>query len=199
MRIWTLGLIILAFSAEVAAATATDSLVSGHAISNTYMDYVKIDCPKGDICMDVWFRWTIDVEKTVDGPRVEGRIIAVRLQHTTVTGSYESRLRFFVLRPIQDPKWRALLRADYYLISTSLPERITEVHLTVLSSGICSVDRHKMNCSDISRYLRSRDIRHGCHILIGLNSRARYADVAAAVKSLQDAGGLCKIGSIAVK
>lgn len=119
MRFWILGFFILAFCQEATAAAAADSVVSGRAISNMYMDHVKIDCPKGDICMDAWFRWSIDVAKTLRGPSITGRVIAVRMQHSTVIPSYERRLRSFVLRPIDDPKQRALLRSDYYLVSTS--------------------------------------------------------------------------------
>lgn len=78
------------------------------------------------------------------------------------------------------------------------PAQPTKVYLTISSSGVCSVDGYNMDCSDISRYLHSLNIRHGCHILIGADQRAPYAYVAAALKSLQAAGGLCKIGSVAV-
>lgn len=74
----------------------------------------------------------------------------------------------------------------------------TKVYLTISSSGTCSIDEHNMDCSEISRYVRSLNIRHGCHILIRADERVRYADVAAALKSLQAAGGLCKIGSVVV-
>jgi len=116
MRFWILGFFMLAFCREAAAG---DSVVSGRAISNVYMDYVKIDCPKGNICMDAWFRWCIDVAKPFRGPSITGRVTAVRMQHSTVIPSYERRLRSFVLKPIKDPKQRALLRSDYYLVSTS--------------------------------------------------------------------------------
>lgn len=307
MRVWILGLLLLGLCQE---ATAADSVVSGRAISNAYIDYVKIDCPKGDICMDAWFKWTIDAKKTLRGPPVTGRVAAVRMQHSTVIPSYERRLRLFVLRPIENPKWRALLRSDYYLVSTSLTvpgaaylspvrghpmenaykivpsgqgtytihvptermlapaERVcppptcplkvpvtqlpdvgtasnqaeqlardycgkthktlkitgggfdmgpgltfifkcvapqqgalvqpTKVYLTISSSGACSIDEHNIDCSEISRYVRSLNIQHGCHILIHADERARYAEVAAALKSLQAAGGLCKIGSVVV-
>jgi len=124
MRIRTLGLFILALHQGIAAAAATESVVSGRAISNTHMNYVKFDCPKGYICLDGWFRWIIDVKKTLRGPTVTGRVIAARMQHTTVIPSYERRLRTFILSPIEDPKRRAHLRSDYYLISTSLAEQV---------------------------------------------------------------------------
>lgn len=123
MRIWILGLFLLVLQ-ETSAAAAADSVVSGRAISNEHMDYVKFDCPKGYICLDGWFRWTIDVKRTLRGPHVTGRVIAVRMQHSTVIPSYESRLRLFVLSPIEDAKRRALLRSDYYLVSTSLADQI---------------------------------------------------------------------------
>lgn len=199
MKIRILGLFILALHQGIAATAATESVVSGRAISNTHMSYVKFDCPKGYICLDGWFRWVIDVKETLRGPPVTGRVVAARMQHATAIPSYERRLRTFVLSPIEDPRRRAYLRSDYYLISTSLPERITEVHLTILSSGICSVDGHRMDCSDISRYLHSRNIKQRCHILTSPDSRASDADVAAALKSLQGAGGICKIGYVTVK
>jgi hypothetical protein len=119
MRFWILGFFTLAFCREATAVAAADSVVSGRAISNVYMDHVKIDCPKGDICMGAWFKWSIDVAKTLRGPSITGRVSAVRMQHSTVVPSYEKRLRSFVLKPIEDPKQRALLRSDYYLVSTS--------------------------------------------------------------------------------
>jgi hypothetical protein len=124
MRIRIIGLFILALHQGVAAAATPDSVVSGRAISNTYLNDVKIGCPKGDICMDAWFRWTIDVEKTLRGPLVTGRVIAVRMQHSAVVPSYERRLRLFTLSRIEDAKQRARLRSDYYLTSTSLAEQI---------------------------------------------------------------------------
>lgn len=119
MRLCVLGILVLVLCQEAAAAAATDSVVSGRAISNAYMDHTKINCPTGDICMNAWFRWTIDAVKTLRGPPVTGRITAVRMQHSTAIRSYERQLRLFVLRPIADPKQRALLRSDYYLVSTS--------------------------------------------------------------------------------
>lgn len=93
--------------------------MSGRAISNVYVDYVKIACPKGAICMDAWFKWSINVAKTLSGPLITGHVTAMQMQHTTVIPSYERRLRSFVLKPIVDPRQRALLRSRYYLLSTS--------------------------------------------------------------------------------
>lgn len=116
MKIFTLLVVTLLACPQ---ALAADTFVLGHALSNTFMDYAKIDCPAGHICLDGWSKWVIEVDTTLSGPALTGRIIAARMQHTTVHPSYRKRLRLFVIRPIENPKQRAFLRANYLLVDTS--------------------------------------------------------------------------------
>jgi hypothetical protein len=103
-----------------APAFAADSVVLGHAVSNGHMDYVENTCPEGYICLHSWYKWVIDVDRTVSGPSVPtGRVVTARMQHTSMIPSYRRRLRLFVLKPIVDPEQRRELRADYFLEETS--------------------------------------------------------------------------------
>jgi hypothetical protein len=73
------------------------------------------------ICMSVWFRWTLQIDRTLHGPPIKGRIATARVQHTGHLKWYLRSVRLFVLTPIEDPKKRRLLRADYFLDDLSAP------------------------------------------------------------------------------
>jgi hypothetical protein len=109
-------LLSLAISPTLRAA---DTVIAGRAVSNQPMDYVPFDCPPDYVCLDSWFKWVIDVDKVLAGPPVSGRIITARMQHQTMRPAYQKQLRLFVVRSIDDPKQRSLLRADYYLLDMS--------------------------------------------------------------------------------
>ena len=104
------------------SAQAGDSVVFGRAVSNTYIEGVDDACgplSANEICMNVWFVWTISVSRTVAGPPVTGRVHASRPQHTKFLRSYMRQYHLFVLRPIEDPEQRELLQADYHLMDMS--------------------------------------------------------------------------------
>ena len=100
-------------------ASAEDTVVLGRLWKNVPMEYVADTCPENSICLQSWWKWVIDIDKTVSGPPASGRIVAARPQHTSLYGPNLSRFRLFVLRPIVDQKQRKRLRADYYLEDVS--------------------------------------------------------------------------------
>jgi hypothetical protein len=122
------GAVLLALALLTVAvcpqALAADTIVLGHALSDKYIDKIKIDCPADEICLDVWYRWIIEADQTVSGPRLPGRVVAAQMQHVDVTHAFLKSLRLFVLRPIDDQKQRSLLGADYYLVDMSKPSRM---------------------------------------------------------------------------
>jgi hypothetical protein len=125
MRLVSLMAILAGVFAWVGKAPAADSVVFGRAMSNTYIPDVDGACgplAADDVCMDVWFVWAISVKRTVGGPPVTGRVRAARAQHSQFDRRYMRSNRLFLLRPIDDPEQRALLRADYRLIDMSVDE-----------------------------------------------------------------------------
>ena len=115
----------IVFLLSAAAVGAADSVVLGRASSNERMSYVENTCPEDAICLHSWFKWVIDVAKTVSGPSIQpGRIVTARMQHTSMIPSYRKRLRLFVLKPIDDPEERKMLRAEYYLEEMSEPHQM---------------------------------------------------------------------------
>jgi hypothetical protein len=111
--IYVLGLSITLAS----AAFAADSVVVGRALSDSYA--ASLPCPKDEICLDALYRWVIDSERTIAGPKVRGRIAAQRSQHADVTDSYLQSLRLFVLRPISEVEAPHSAGVKYYLVSSS--------------------------------------------------------------------------------
>jgi hypothetical protein len=106
-------------------ASAADILVVGKLITNDPMSYVKDKCPDGDICLRSWWKAVIQVQKTLRGSPLSGRITAAIMQHTSMNEEYKKAVRYFVLEAIEDPSMRKKLRADYYLTEESIepPER----------------------------------------------------------------------------
>jgi hypothetical protein len=110
-------LLLIAFLAS-AEAEAEETLALGRAISHRSID-VELDCPKDLLCMDAWYRWEVMVNRVVIGPSITGRVIAARIQHSDYNRRYFRSLRLFVLQPIEDPRKRDELGADYYLLEVS--------------------------------------------------------------------------------
>jgi hypothetical protein len=101
-------------------ASAADIVVTGILITNEPMSYVKDECPDGGICLHRWWRAVIQVEKTLQGSPLSGRITAAVMQHMPMTAHYKKAVRYFVLEAIEDPSMRKKLRADYYLTKGSI-------------------------------------------------------------------------------
>ena len=105
-------------------ATGRDIVVIGKMITNEPMSYVDDECPDGNVCMHSWWRSVIDVEQTVQGSPVSGRITAAVLQHTAMNSRYMKAIRLVILEPIEDPDQRKKLRADFYLKEASPPQQM---------------------------------------------------------------------------
>jgi hypothetical protein len=65
--------------------------------------------------MSSWYHWTIQIQSTMSGPPITGRIAVAHAQHTDYVKRYLKQLRLFVLTPIEDAQTRRLLKADYYV------------------------------------------------------------------------------------
>lgn len=101
-------------------ADAADIVVEGKLITNEPMSYVTDECPDGDICLKSWWKAVIQVERTLRGSPLSGRITAAVMQHTSTNQNYQKAVRYFVLDAIEDPSMRKKLQADYYLTEGSI-------------------------------------------------------------------------------
>ncbi len=106
------------------ASVGSHIVVLGKLVTNETMSYVKDECPDNDICLRSWWKSVIQVEKTVQGKNLSGRITAAVMQHTSLNARYKKAVRLFVLTPIEDPDQRVKLRADYYLEEASEPQQM---------------------------------------------------------------------------
>lgn len=100
--------------------SAADIVVVGKLITNEPMSYVRDECPDGDICLHRWWKAVIQVEKTLRGSPLSGRVTAAVMQHTSMNAHYKKAVRYFVLEAIEEPSMRKKLRADYYLTEASI-------------------------------------------------------------------------------
>ena len=115
--------LMLSLALACTSAVASDPIVVvGKLISNKPMDYVPDECPANAICLRSWWRSAIDVEKTVAGQALSGRVDAAVMQHTGVNKQFKKNVRVFALRYIEDPAQRAKLRVDYYLDGMAEPQ-----------------------------------------------------------------------------
>jgi hypothetical protein len=105
-------------------ATASDTVVLGRLVSNEPMSYVKDECPEDHVCSRSWWKSVVEVEKTVQGRHLSGRVTAAVMQHTSLNARFKRAVRLFALTPIDDPDQRAKLRADYYLEEMSEPQQM---------------------------------------------------------------------------
>jgi len=90
----------------------------GRATANVYAD-AGPECPADLICLDSWYRFTLQIDRALHGRVGKRRIYAVRLQHSSVNRQYLKSLRLFVLEPIPGADTRRALGADYYLKQAS--------------------------------------------------------------------------------
>ena len=103
---------------------AEDLVVVGRLVQNEPMDYVEDECPENYICLHSWWRSVVNVQKTIRGPALNGRIVAANMQHTSLDPGFKKDVRLFVLKPIDDQAQRAKLRAEYYLEDMSEPRKM---------------------------------------------------------------------------
>jgi hypothetical protein len=116
------------------------------------MEYVPDTCPENSICLHSWWKWVIDIDKTVSGPRASGRIVAARMQHTSLLPANLKRFRLFVLKPIEDPKQRALLRADFYLEDFSWASTMYCLYQDPKEFGLALEDTYVAGTDDSKQY-----------------------------------------------
>jgi hypothetical protein len=103
--------------AIASSAVAADSVVLGHGVRNAFLSIQP--CPQDSLCLDSNYLWTFDADRTVVGPPVAGRVLAVASQHMDANESFVKAVELFVLRPLKDPKLRGSSGAKYYLVSLS--------------------------------------------------------------------------------
>ena len=102
-------------AAELAplAASAAETVFLGQKNDQTYTGYENCSAETDTICMTGWYRWTIRVERTVSGPRLPARIVAIVGQHAPYVDPKGPPHELFVVRPIDDPEARERMHADY--------------------------------------------------------------------------------------
>jgi hypothetical protein len=117
-------LVILLALLACQPSVASDIVVFGRLVANEPMDYVKDECPKDSICLRSWWKSVVQVQKTISGTVLSGRVTTANMQHTSLDPRFKKSVRLFVLEPIEDPDQRAKLRADYYLKDMSEPHQM---------------------------------------------------------------------------
>jgi biopolymer transport protein ExbD len=66
--------------------------------------------------------------------------------------------------------------------------------IRVSADGICHIQDSSMRCADVAHHLLSQHLAQNGHVHIVVDANAKYEIVAAALKSLQNAG--LKIGFV---
>jgi hypothetical protein len=95
----------------------------GKALEQKYLPDVAPACPDGGICMDVVYRWTIQIDKVLSG-QLSGRTVkAARIQHTQYIYA-DQHQALYVLSRIEDEEKRKLLGADYWLEEYASPRTV---------------------------------------------------------------------------
>jgi tetratricopeptide (TPR) repeat protein len=121
---WTRAIIALAavLSPMSSAFAVSPSLVEARVVSEEGGDLFACgDMKPEDICMYTWFQWTIQIQRTLSGPPITGRIATAHIQHGSYVKGALKQFRHFVLTPIEDAQTRRLLKADYYNVWTACP------------------------------------------------------------------------------
>ena len=115
--------LILILSLGFLSAQAEEYIVvSGYGLENSLMDTPKV-CPEGSVCMRSWFKYKINVLRTIKGSGLSGEITAVRNQHATYIMEPDE-LAVFVLRKIESKEEREKFRANYMVHEFSRPETV---------------------------------------------------------------------------
>lgn len=117
------SLALLAMTA-LSGASVADSVVLGRVASSKHADDVDVPCPEDAICLHSWWRWVINVNETLSGPKIHGRVVSARMQHTDMLRSAQRRQQLFVLKPIESDEQKNLLKADFYLEEMSAASKM---------------------------------------------------------------------------
>jgi hypothetical protein len=135
---------------------ASNIVVVGRLVINEPMEYVKDECPENYICLRSWWKSVVQVQKTIRGPGLTGRVTAAVMQHTSLNSQSKKAARLFVLEPIEDADMRAKLRADYYLKDMSLLHQMfclsqdpKELELDPEDTYVAGTDENKSYCFEL--------------------------------------------------
>ncbi len=101
----------------VSSAFAADSVILGRGISNYY--FAHLTCDPGSICLDAEYVWVVESKRTLAGPSVKGRILALAIQHTGAIDKFVRAVELFVLSPIANPEEQASTGAHYRIVELS--------------------------------------------------------------------------------
>ena len=112
--------LILTLSLSFLNALADDYIVvAGYGLENSLMDTPKV-CAEGTVCMRSWYKYRINVLKTIKGSSLSGEVVAVRNQHATYIMEPDE-LAVFILRKIESKKEREKFSANYMVHEFSRP------------------------------------------------------------------------------
>jgi hypothetical protein len=109
--------VLLVGTLASSAAMSADSVILGHGVSNGFLSHQA--CPEDSICMAANYKWVLDAVRTIVGPQVKGRVVAIASQHTDATEVFVKSVELFILRPIEDRSLRKSSGASYYLLLLS--------------------------------------------------------------------------------
>lgn len=142
---------ILCLSTLDSNAEDIDTVFVGRVISQKYSN-VKLHCPENTICMNVWYKWTLKVERVISGSQIRGRIVAFRMQHGDYTKAYLDNLKLFVIRPIKDAETKALLSGEYILVDKSIENKMYCLNQSPTELGLMNVDAYISSEKTSSKY-----------------------------------------------
>jgi hypothetical protein len=102
--------------APLQSALSDNSVVIGRGFSNEEVASLgSVDD------WNVFFLWTLDVNRTVAGPKVKGRVRALGIAHSGATSKYVRSVELFVLSPITEGSKEMLRTGAKYLIVALSP------------------------------------------------------------------------------
>jgi hypothetical protein len=99
-------------------ALSQDSVVVSDRWSERKTGYAPKSC---EDCFDQEFvRITLKVKQHFAGPKVPRTVVGIWAMHAPGRDRAWREKRLFVLRPIEDPKMRATLKAEYHIMAMPL-------------------------------------------------------------------------------
>jgi hypothetical protein len=150
------ALVLVLVLATTQSVAADSIVVLGKLVYNEPMEYVPSECPENYICLRSWWKSVVNVQKTIHGSPLSGRIAAAVMQHTSYNARYKKSVHLFVLKPIEDPAARAKLRVDYYLEDMSegrqmycLSQDPKEAGLEVDETYVAGTDESRNYCFEL--------------------------------------------------
>jgi hypothetical protein len=109
---------LLSLVALINVAFSQDSVVVSDRWSERKTGYVVDTC---EDCFDREFvRMTIKVKQHVAGPKVPRTVVGIWEVHAPGRDGVRRERRLFVIRPIEDAKMRAALKAEYHIVAMPL-------------------------------------------------------------------------------